>query len=61
MEPRYCPNCGCDFQEEVPERLREFFGGKQHINSKVWGYYDMSKDRVTHWYCPECKHKWKRD
>jgi hypothetical protein len=28
--------------------------------SRCIGLYDYTKDKTTHWECPDCKHRWER-
>lgn len=42
----YCPHCKTDLSVE----------GKKKI-----GYYDLDKDRTTHWICPTCDGMWPRE
>ena len=60
-DPKTCPQCGVSFQgQEIPKDFQEkYYGGQTHY-SRVIGLYDMEKDKVTMWQCPDCKHQWPR-
>jgi transposase-like protein len=59
-EPTHCPHCHADLKgEPIPEKDRHHFG-VTHF-SRVIGLYDRSRDRTTHWRCPDCGREWERE
>jgi hypothetical protein len=58
--PEECPKCHKSMQgEPIPEKYLQHYGKKTHY-SRVIALYDRSKDRTTHWKCPDCGHVWER-
>lgn len=56
----YCPYCGAFLQgEEIPVELREQYG-TTHFSRKI-GIYDIRRDRIVQWMCPDCKGVWDRE
>ena len=55
----YCPHCGICLQgDPIPEEAQESFGAT-HFSRKI-GRYDLNKDVVIEYSCPDCGGTWDR-
>ncbi len=54
-----CPNCKASLiGRPIPDRRREHYKGT-HWRREI-GLYDVNKDKVTAWKCPDCLYEWER-
>ena len=59
--PRYCVECGVDFQgEKILEEERWMYDEGDEYYSRILGQYDWDKDRTVAWACPDCGHTTER-
>ena len=59
--PSVCPNCGVDLKgEPIPEDSRHLHAENATHFLRTIGISDLGKDRISHWLCPDCHHKWDR-
>lgn len=55
-----CPLCRADLTgSPIPKEDQELFGGATHFSLKI-SIYDLSRDRTTHYRCPDCGGEWER-
>lgn len=56
-----CPECNSNWVSGIiPKERREFYS-PPYFYSRVIGVELLGEDRVNHWLCPDCKHKFPRD
>jgi predicted RNA-binding Zn-ribbon protein involved in translation (DUF1610 family) len=56
-----CSSCGTDLVgEEIPVNIRHLYSPPYYWKRMI-GLYDQSKDRTTHYQCPDCHFIWERD
>ena len=55
-----CPNCNSNWVDSIiPEQYRENYS-PPYFYSRVVGVELLDGDRVDHWRCPDCNHKFPR-
>jgi predicted Zn-ribbon and HTH transcriptional regulator len=55
-----CPECNASWiGTPIPEKSRDFFGGKSHF-SRLCGIETDEYDGVSRWQCPDCSAEWNR-
>jgi hypothetical protein len=55
-----CPNCSSSWVDSIiPEEYRENYS-PPYFYSRVVGVELLGGDRVDHWRCPDCNHKFPR-
>ena len=55
-----CPECGTNWVDApIPEKYWETYS-PPYFYSRVIGVELLSEDRINHWLCPDCKHKFPR-
>lgn len=55
-----CPNCNSNWVDSIiPEQYRENYS-PPYFYSRVVGVELLGGDRVDHWRCPDCNHKFPR-
>lgn len=76
-EHGYCPNCDISFDGgliwesgikmygdvEKADKYAAAYGATRttgHWNNKI-GIYDMERDTIGAWRCPDCGHEWERN
>ena len=55
-----CPECGTNWVSGIiPEESREHYS-PPYFYSRVIGVELLGEDRINHWRCPDCNHKFTR-
>lgn len=54
-----CPHCKANLQGERITKEKQELYGATHFIRKI-GIYDLLKDRIVKWKCPDCEGEWDR-
>ena len=55
-----CPECGANWVSGIiPEKYRYLYS-EPYFYSRVIGVELLGQDRIDHWRCPDCNHKFPR-
>ena len=55
-----CPECGANWVDKlIPQQYWENYS-PPYFYSRVIGVELIDEDRINHWLCPDCKHKFPR-
>jgi ribosomal protein L37AE/L43A len=55
-----CPKCETSWQgKPIPEDQQDLYGGEKWF-SRVIGLYDVRRDGIIAWRCPDCGTTWDR-
>jgi len=57
MPPLTCPDCHADLRGQPIPPERHALYGKTHF-SRALGRYDLRRDMVVEWSCPDCGARW---
>ena len=55
-----CPACQISLiGAPILQEYRQYYGNLTHFKREI-GIYDIEKDRVIAWKCPDCGYEWER-
>lgn len=56
----YCPACKISLiGAPIPQKYRKYYSNSTHFKREI-GIYDIEKDKVIAWKCPDCGYEWER-